>query len=79
MQAQAVNMAGSLKKTFIMLSKFAACLVLGVLLAGCDEAQEKDREREQYCYMTELWQLQASAGVMPKDRQGWPPYDGVCK
>lgn len=61
-----------------MLTKFAACLVLGVMLTGCDKANEKDLEQERYCYMVELWQLQASAGVAPKDRQGWPPYEGDC-
>lgn len=54
-----------------------AALVLGVMLAGC--ADDKDIERQRYCEMVDLWMTQAKAGVRPKDRSGWPPYDGVCK
>lgn len=56
-------------------------LLLIALLAASVSAckDEPDPQQVQYCAMVERWHADAAAGIPPKNRTGWPPYQGECK
>lgn len=56
-------------------------LLLIALLASSVSAckDEPDPQQVQYCEMVARWHADAAAGVSPKNRTGWPPYQGECK
>lgn len=57
-------------------------LGVGVLCAvvGCDaKGGGVDPEEARYCGMVARWKADAAAGIAPKNRTGWPPYQGECR
>jgi uncharacterized protein YcfL len=60
--------------------KLLLCFVASLLLAGCQEQANNDRdpEEQQYCEMVARWHADAAEGIKPKHRRGWPPFKGEC-
>jgi hypothetical protein len=57
-----------------------AVAVMVLALSGCQEgAGKRDETEARYCAMVARWNSDAAAGVAPKNRTGWPPYQGECK
>lgn len=44
-----------------------------------DYRKEVDESEDRYCAMVARWHADAAAGLPPKNRNGWPPYQGECK
>ncbi len=67
----------SARKSFL----YAMAAVSAALaLSGCQEgAGKRDETEDRYCAMVARWKADAAAGVAPKNRTGWPPYQGECK
>jgi len=62
------------------LFKWLVGLAMGLALAGCQEgARKRDESEDRYCAMVARWKADAAAGVAPKNRTGWPPFNGECK
>jgi len=49
-------------------------LVMMGMIGRSDYRQEFIDEIE-YCEMVGIWDADASQGILPVDRGGWPPYD----
>lgn len=56
-----------------------AAVCAAIALSGCQEPTNLDESEERYCEMVARWKADAAAGVAPKNRTGWPPYQGECK
>lgn len=57
--------------------KLAIVLMAAMAMAGCND--QPDPQQVQYCEMVARWHADAAAGIPPKSRTGWPPYQGECK
>lgn len=58
-------------KTTVTIAAFAAA----ILLIGSIEADDARNERDHYCAQISAWNEDASKGIAPHDRRGWPHYD----
>lgn len=57
----------------------AALLVVLIGVVGHFDAEDTDAQHANYCSMVATWHSEATKGIPPNDRTGWPPYDGECK
>jgi hypothetical protein len=60
--------------TLVALLAFAA-----LTLAGTMDSQDAEDSHREYCGMVALWDADASQGVAPEHRAGWPPFGGSNK
>lgn len=73
----AVCCRGGRMKIALATAAFAAV----IMLIGSFEAGDAQAERDYYCAQIVLWNEDASKGIAPHDRRGWPHYDEAmsCK
>jgi len=58
--------------------KLIVCCVAAVVLTACQDGK-RDETEARYCEMVARWHADEAAGIPPKSRNGWPPYQGECK
>ena len=56
------------------LSLLLVLMLLGIV--GAMDAEEGQRQEDEYCSMVALWNADAKRGVRKEDRAGWPPFKG---
>lgn len=59
---------------FLLGTVFFASFV--VLALQCDDIDELTAQQDQYCEMVSIWKADATRGIAPEQRNGWPPYQG---
>ncbi len=59
-----------------------AFLVAAFGIVGYFDAEEAERQEQEYCEMVSLYKSDAAAGVAPDQRRGWPEFkrgEVVCQ
>lgn len=54
----------------------AALILLALGIVGSFDAEEEQRQAEEYCEMVKAWNEDRARGVPEHDRAGWPPFEG---
>ena len=59
-----------------------AFLVAAFAIVGHFDAEEAERQTDEYCAMVSLYKSDAAAGIAPDQRRGWPEFkkgEVVCQ
>lgn len=56
---------------------FVTLFMVALFWVSAMDALDEARDRQHYCEMTNLWLSQTDKE--PGMRDGWPPFNGVCR